>query len=1270
MTTQTITDPTWAGPSLYVPITLDALLVGTPNQTSTWARVAMDYELLEGGLNPAPLPFQTAPPPSTGVHLHWTLPAGLRHGQQPAPDVPKIKFPNVPDRWLVTRFYRAAPGGTPQVTSWVLESDFLGAPNVGTNAYPDPDTPGGIKYLGRFSTLAEWKGEPAPDKPFLTAPGPGELSWAAVYDNVQNVFAFYDSLAGAPTGFYSYAVIGWYANPANDPLFGPAGGFTTEEQWQALMDGLQWAVGSPGDRTTRTADAVAEWQTWLENNPVTGGPPLTDAQKTYASQTLCQGLLFDIEWKGPDNFYAIPKILTGALPSVAIGATAAEAVGTWMGNFLQKTDPSVDPDQVADLINAFALNRIFDYVSNPTAFDLAQHDVRFGSASSGSIWTVIRAEDLAGEGTGGVQEIPLDAAQTRALTDLNATQLQIDRQSATLESMRWEIFSAGWKLDNLPPNEPPAVRQQIVDTIDALGVAIRALAPEIDGLVATRDQQQAALQQLLGLEYVLEISDNPQFQQSADPVVLIAGAGTDTKLELPDHPDDLLFTRFTGQTLGGLQVDFTGIGRTPQPVTLTYGDLQAAVLFPTGTAIPKETQNSWIEALLLDVTNARWLAQLAFTKAGVTNPTAAELDLLAQRIATQQTLIWNPTEDVPLEDQTIAEASGLQPLYPGEAVNVPSKISVSPWAPPWTPLYVDWEITWHPTADDPQQMLTGWELDEFDFRWTGTTLPAAANTFAVRTLLASNFARGFGEQVNDFLITTPKAHTLPDYQYRELEKTAKALQTLDILTQSLTGLIQQMIMQQVRATTALNDENAQELSEDIMRWVPTPDVPSFYPIRAGHFQLARLQVVDAYGQILPGARTGSSVLPMISQSLRTPGGGTKQFQVQLAPRVAQPMRLDFRFVDAEDDRVRSNSSDATSPICGWLLPNHLDNSLMVFDAAGRNLGELIEILRDEGTGVRWDGAPGSDAPLGSPPRIANPHLFALVNQLLAYGRTDTNALEQLLDLIDVTLWGTDSSGSDLGSNLSVLIGRPIAVVRAAITMELEGDPAYDQSFDQTGKKNTGGFTSVPLPLRFGDMALAANGLLGYYEEDDYGSCYAMYGYEPSMGQVRRAALRPRSSGRSSVLRLMEPAARVRASSASADQYVVTDHLSMLPPDSTTTLNITALVDPRGWMPVITGLLPVQTLALPNGPVAAAMQAMVASFRMGPLLLDPANVRMPLPAASGGEWSWIERTGVTFWSEQGPLQQSSPEAALPTVVPTLREGWLQLSGAISAGSGNG
>ena len=38
----TIVNPLWAGPCLYTPLHLDALVVGQPNQGSTWATVGMD----------------------------------------------------------------------------------------------------------------------------------------------------------------------------------------------------------------------------------------------------------------------------------------------------------------------------------------------------------------------------------------------------------------------------------------------------------------------------------------------------------------------------------------------------------------------------------------------------------------------------------------------------------------------------------------------------------------------------------------------------------------------------------------------------------------------------------------------------------------------------------------------------------------------------------------------------------------------------------------------------------------------------------------------------------------------------------------------------------------------------------------------------------------------------------------------------------------------------------------------------------------------------
>ena len=67
--------------------------------------------------------------------------------------------------------------------------------------------------------------------------------------------------------------------------------------------------------------------------------------------------------------------------------------------------------------------------------------------------------------------------------------------------------------------------------------------------------------------------------------------------------------------------------------------------------------------------------------------------------------------------------------------------------------------------------------------------------------------------------------------------------------------------------------------------------------------------------------------------------------VQLPPRLSQAARVQLRFLQADCDAVASNSSDLTSPICGWVMPNHLDDSLMVFDAAGRGLGGCLWVPR-------------------------------------------------------------------------------------------------------------------------------------------------------------------------------------------------------------------------------------------------------------------------------------------------------------------------------------
>jgi len=1267
----TATNSLWGGPCLFTPMQIDALMVGTPNQQQNWAQVAANFPMLAQGLDPAPLPFtgRGNGPPATGVHLHWTLPFGLRSGVQADSGAADVNFPWAPNRWLVTRFFTATLGSAPTVTAWVLQSDATSQNPISESTYPDSTNPFNSLYIGQETPLAQWS-EPGAGTPFLQAPGPSDLSWSAVYDNVQNVFGFHDPLTDiSGSGNCTYAVLGWYVNPANDPLYGSAGGFTTQTQWQDLMNKMRWALGSPSDQEAVTAQAISAFAQWVAANPQTGAPSATPEQLIVASQTLCHGMIFGLSWTGPSTQYPQPSILTsGAAPVVAVGSNAAESVAAYMGEVLSSQGQKA-PD-VENLLLAFQNDQIFDYIQDPAAFAATCQENRFELAPGGTLWTVVLPGSQANPDNTGAQEIPLDAGQTDALTNLQVMQDQLDEATQSFDSKRWELLSAWWKLqmiENTPPVDK-ALKTQVQTYIDQLtGTHLPGLQKLIADLQIRRDAAQTVLTSLLGSAYVLKSSNFSPYSRPTDPVVLVAAVSTDTKLEPPTDFGDSLFTRFTGQSVAGITVDFTGISTGTPSVNLLAANLAPALQGLTTASLPKEAMNLWTENLLLDPGNSLWLANLAFAQAQVT-PTTAQIQQLSARIATQQTLIWNASASV-LDQQTIAEAAGLLPMFSGLNVHVPSMISVSLWTPPWTPLYLDWAIEWFPSASTPQQMFSQWTLGEFDFTYTGAAVGATSIAMQMRSQLTSNYPQGLVGKIQSFLNADPD---LAIFQIDDLQNTVSQLSNVDVMVQSLTGFNQWMLSRVPQATQPVTDPTVAKWTSGAFTWIPdTPNGPApvYNPLRAGHFRITNLQVVDAFGQIFPGTVQNGAVLPIRSQAL-LPNFGDDQSLMQIVPRVAQPMRLDFRLLQRDNDNQVSNSSDLTSPICGWLLPNHLDESLAVFDSNGVGIGEILRVINDQGRALRWDPTPGTDGVLGGPPQIANAHLLQLVTNILNLGIDCTDPLDQLLDLIDVTLWSTDPLGPLHSGNLSLILGRPIAVVRASASFELQGEPDYRQDWASTGLMLDMDFPSVKIPLRIGDFKYSNNGSFAYYLNDNYATCYAMYNYSASMGSLRQALHAPGPRTVAS-LRSKVAAARqlVAASLTGPGQpivgYVQPAPLLQLPCGGGDQVLLTVLVDPRGELTSATGTVPFYSVALPNGPVDSALRAMQASFRMGPLLLAEDAVKVPLPAGTSGKWNWIERSGVTFWHEEGPLTPADQTARMPETPPSLREGWLTLGSGLNS-----
>ena len=117
--------------------------------------------------------------------------------------------------------------------------------------------------------------------------------------------------------------------------------------------------------------------------------------------------------------------------------------------------------------------------------------------------------------------------------------------------------------------------------------------------------------------------------------------------------------------------------------------------------------------------------------------------------------------------------------------------------------------------------------------------------------------------------------------------------------------------------------------------IPMPD--GFLPLRAGRLRISRARVVDGFGQYVDLAPLLAPVegdpQVVVGETMRLDGApGT----ALLAPRFTSAARLQLRWIDAVDDVARTGAN----PVCGFVLPDHLDESLELFDVDGQPLGQV------------------------------------------------------------------------------------------------------------------------------------------------------------------------------------------------------------------------------------------------------------------------------------------------------------------------------------------
>lgn len=1210
----------WNVPSLLVPVDVQALVVTKSSLNLAWAWNPLEYSSTNQYTDVVPTMFNDTNQPTPGVTLHWAMPDALTHGTEKEDGA--IEYPYVPNRWMVTRIWAG------QTKSWIVQSDFIDS-KTGANEFLNPDVTTPVyTRIGKTWLKEEWPGESGvTQQHFLKAIGPGSTTFTAYVPGSKAVFSFFDDMAGiAETAVpVTYMVAGWYADPADDPmlgtsLFGPQG-FQTLDQWRELMASFAWTVGNDTD----LEQAINDWKAWALIHQITVDP--NNIRDLVPSQTLCQGMVYGVNWLGINGALqsGVPFYPAGTpadqLPMVAVGNTSTDALAALVKYEMEVSGHGTEAPAIAEFLEAFQYHQLKTYEEQGGEATLYKEIFQawFGSQDGEKVWYVNDPHNP--------DHPDLSDSVLADLQAVNQLEEANDRNRRALLAARQYLFGLWWKQQKsltyrtgrypagiTTQAEWNAIKKNINDALPGAQASVTALENEEARLVSEIDALLVKIRGEITAGLELLFNTGERYWQGNDPVFMIYGAHRSYRRGEDGRYDDqgLLFTRFTGQTVTGINVQLPD-----QPVvTVNPSNITIPLIPGLSDLFPPEMNDLAVETFFFDTGNAEAIAREACTLLGI-----AFQSSYTDKVKTQQTAAWNASI-YNLDPQLVAEISGIIGM-------IPSKIAVDPWQAPWSPLYLSWEISWYPSYTDTKKALQDWTYNatNYEYDWDVTKNPAAGTPviFSGNTLITPKGAFAMEAELDAFLDESG--------EFPELRDFLETVSDWDFLSQSMSGWSDMLTGQTFNQLNMPTGDIAALVKEQT-QLTPIPDetINHFFPIRAGHFRINRLWVVDDFGQVFdPIAAAGGTPAtfhPALGTGLVTE---TDKTLVQLPPRITQPSRLHFRFKSAEHEETISDQSGNENPVCGWMLPNHLDKGLMLYAADGTVIAELILTGSVGNLSLRLDYAPGKNIPVGTPLAevITNKYLRGFVEGLFAQADPATSFVA-LLDIIDETLWTVNPLGGRNNELTAVLIGRPLALVRTGLNYELSGGTIYNEMWSDSGLKVSGDYQSNMLPVQIGNRLDPQDGTIGFFAGTDFTKF-------------------------STLLQELAP----------PDPYIVNKRLDLLPDGQEREAIL--IVDPRGSFSVVPGVLPLEELILQTVFIEDPLAQMEVTFRTGPLLTDPEQLRMPLPTEMSGAWSWIQHSGVTTWETIESIAQANQQPRFPESI-GLRDGWLQLSGAFKPDSG--
>ncbi|RDL32366.1 uncharacterized protein BP5553_08822 [Venustampulla echinocandica] len=1233
-----------------------------------------------------------------GVYLHWILPRPYRTGAAATPqgaprsalaadaaDPTAPQFRNPPTRWLIIRkldlsTIKPAGADIKPVEGWVVESDRVRALGDLTDSVDlqvdispyilstkgNATDPANIDigkqaeiFVGYKADAATWK-EPgdAETRVNLNLLNSSNQLFPDYQPHNSNVFSVTDTFSyvdadGNPTSLTDaaadYYVMGWHESSADDPF--TLNGDTRSSRLSEL------------NMTLNDMPALDDWLSSSTNTRV-----------------ICHGAMYGVEWhrrwdadgepNRPKKVLAdiFTKDLIEKMP-IAVGTTAMDTVLAYI-HAHHEDELESDINRISTLLRAQS-----DSVTDQQAGEDEVQNYNFSTVGGGAHFVMPIEDDRPAQ--------PPTEKDQKNLKLLNQAQALVDSTGRALERTQWDIFSLWWKYETDVDNKLPEVMEKYKVRADLLTAEYKAL-------VTLLGEQQATVQDIIDqrLSQKPKMATLREYAQARDPSVVVAGAK-------PGWPEDFLDNL---------------ICRLDYQIDTFYS--------PSVPAFDE----FFIECVPLQLQKTALALAQEFVQYTPARP-AEETEVARLDYETFPPLYHdrgNPSVEPPLDAPWRDRWESTQP---------------------WFPLYVEWEAEFFDVEYDKWALeyTTSRMESQPKFHhaiapgsqplWEDKDVVQDTRTLSGRTLILPQATFNLKAQIDQLFSSTPP-EVLDQYlSPKERAKLQANVSTMALLSLPMGGFINQLtttmegnhLKPNIRVPgeapipmkgAYLDSEvvnlgweqiKAIGIESDLTPYgslVPLPDTSfaAFKPATHGQFRFTKLTIVDKFGQCAPAIdphprRTGPPPLyPCLSDLLAPQNfdGGYANVAIkpestsvcefaQVPPQINQPSRLNAKFVvrdeDASDPAYWRPAREWENPIWGWVVVNYVDNGVQFFLKDGSFYREARAASRENPFPVaataRWTPfGRGSSSP-------DTDQIDRLINQFTD-SKEGQQFLEDFIAMITASVDHAVPATAAYGPFLTALVGKPLALVNAAYSLELSADARANES---TLKSQDGLHTKYHLlrdpsdtgsdvynfALKLGDAARLHDGLVGYFQasskpwecppggELNLDTLYTNYTdvssksrFEPidtsTFPTLEAYYLSP-----SSFAEYEDPGAAFAAATHARFNPAV----------------FGCIVDPFVPLHAYTGggIAPVAGLALPDWTWRGALDQMTAFFHVGPLLVTgdtpgfdvehalPANYggkleeltfpgsALELPSLRAAEWRWLQGYRV-----DDPGQVGSPGEA--------------------------